>query len=295
MSPPGASSWWVVVACLPLLGAACVSPDSFVREGADGGDIVGTGGSSGGGQGGSGNGVGGRGLGGNGNPGLGGAVGTGGRSGVGGRGQGGTVVIGPTANLMDNFETGDVGQRWFWDGPTADPLHSSTSPPCGDWTVVSDGATNHVFQQAATCSGPSWAAGGNVDWTDMRLQARVRFPAGATTSTRIMLGVRFKDDRTQVYTEFTNDGKYKIRVRIEAGGAPSDITNASSARVAVPAGQWVTLGLSVSGGTVNAYLGEDRSAPPVLTGAATGVVNGGIGIGVLGGAASFDDILVTPP
>jgi hypothetical protein len=169
---------------------------------------------------------------------------------------------------------------------------SSTS--CGQWAVVADGATaNHMFSQAEACSGPSWAAAGNSGWTDMRLQARVMFPVGSTTTTRIMIGVRFGSDRDQIYIEYTNDGKLKIRQKVAAGGAPSDVSNTT--KVAVPAGQWVTVGLSVSGSTINAYLGTDRTAPPVITATAVGLPAGGIAIGTTGGPASFDDVLVTPP
>jgi hypothetical protein len=127
----------------------------------------------------------------------------------------------------------------------------------------------------------------------MRLQARVMFPAGSTTTTRIMIGVRFGSDRDQIYIEYTNDGKLKIRQKVAAGGSPSDVSNTT--KVPVPAGQWVTVGLSVSGSTINAYLGTDRTAPPVITATAVGLPSGGIAIGTTGGPASFDDVLVTPP
>jgi hypothetical protein len=108
-----------------------------------------------------------------------------------------------------------------------------------------------------------------------------------------MIGVRFGSDRDQIYIEYTNDGKLKIRQKVAAGGAPSDVSNTT--KVAVPAGQWVTVGLSVSGSTINAYLGTDRTAPPVITATAVGLPAGGIAIGTTGGPASFDDVLVTPP
>ena len=281
------------IGCLACAGLACVSPDTFVRE--DGGDSgaqpgiggtpgVGTGGTSGVGTGGTpGTGIGGR------------VGGQGGRTGTGGMGAGGRV-IGPAANFTDNFEGGN---DWISDSPTNTALNPSSSPS-GDWAVVVDPAlaSNHVFQQRSTTFGssnPSWSANGSVDWTDMRLQARVQFGADASSSTKITLAVRFTDDRTHIFIEYTLDGRLKIRQK--SGGSTDDLVTvpASNTRVAVTAGQWITLGLAVSGSTVSVYLGPDRAAPPVLTATASGLVKGGIGVGVSQGTAIFDDVLVTPP
>ena len=64
--------------------------------------------------------------------------------------------------------------------------------------------------------------------------------------------------------------------------------------VPVPAGTWSTIGLSIKGSTINAYIGTDPTAAPVVTGTATGQTAGGIAIGIADGTASFDDVLVTP-
>jgi hypothetical protein len=276
-----------VTACLLLGGAACVSPSTGGPE-VDSGNVVGTGGqsgpgsggSTGAGQGGSTDGLGGRGVGGNSNPG-----GQGGAPGVGGRisGVGGTIV-GPGANFTDDFETGDVNMRWL-------APQSNDSTPCGAWSVVAEGA-NHLYQQSGTCSNPSFAAGGSTDWVDMRLQVKVRF--GASTSTVITIAVRYNSPKDLYWIEFTNDGRMKIRTRTATGSSVDVATIASNARVPVPANTWVTIGLGISGSTVSAYLGENRAAPPVLTGPASGQVKGGIGIGSSDGLASFDDVLVTP-
>lgn len=281
----GAARCWVVLAAglMPLLAAACVSPDSFARE-ADGGDQgtggqtqSGSGGSNGGGQGGSSGGQGGRGMGGNVSPGVGGRV-----AGTGG------AVIGPDASLTDNFENG----AGMWLAP-----QSSDSTPCGTWVVVPEpgNPTNHIYQQSlSTCSGnPSWAAGGNLRWTDMRIQAKVMFPAGATTVTLITLGVRYGDGKNMYFLEYSNDGKLKIRAKIN-GSSTDAASDVSKNRVAVQAGQWVTIGLAISGGTASAYLG-DRTTTASISGPASGLTAGGVAIGVQGGTASFDDILVTPP
>jgi hypothetical protein len=281
------------IGCLACAGLGCVSPDTFVRDdGGDPGAQPGTGGTPGGGTGGTpGGGTGGTPVGG-----IGGRVGgQGGRTGTGGMGAGGRV-IGPAANFTDNFEGGN---DWISDSPTNTALNPSSSPS-GDWAVVADPAmaSNHVFQQRSTTFGssnPSWSANGSVDWTDMRLQARVQFGADASSSTKITLAVRFTDDRTHIFIEYTLDGRIKIRQK--SGGSTDDLitTPASNTRVAVTAGQWITLGLAVSGGTVSVYLGTDRAAPPVLTATTTGLVKGGIGVGVAQGTAIFDDVLVTPP
>jgi hypothetical protein len=288
-----------LLAALSMGGGACLSPSTFLPT--DGGSDPGTGGGSAGEAGGlggaSGGGVGGmtasRGTGGHAATGSGGGSGLGGTPGLGGRtgtagttGTGGTV-IGPTASLMDAFEAG----AGLWLAP-----QSSDSVACGQWAVVADGATNHVYQQSLTsCSNPSWAAGGSVDWTDMRLQVRVRFPAGTTTSTKVTLGVRYNGPKDVYFIEYSNDGKIKIRSRTAAGSTTDVVSDTSSTRVPIADGQWATVGLAVSGSTVSAYLGADRAAPPILTGTTTGQVKGGVAFGASGGAVAFDDILVTPP
>lgn len=291
----GAHSVIVLAGGLALASAACVSPDVFLRDGGDqpGSEGGGSGTAGANGTGGSGNGTGGsNGSGGHTTTGAGGTViaGTGGRTGTAGAtGSGGAVVIGPTANLMDGFETGDVNQRWL-------APQSSDSTPCGTWAVVADGATNHVYSQtstACTSSNPSWAAGGNIDWVDMRLQVRVRFDASATTSTKITIGVRYNDPKDVYFIEYTNDGRIKIRERTTSS-TTDVVSNASNARIPVPNGTWSTIGLGIKGGTISAYLGTDPAAAAVLTGTAAGQVKGGIALGVADGTASFDDVLVTP-
>jgi hypothetical protein len=288
MSLVRASSWWVVAACSPLLVAACVSPDNVARE-TDAGDVgtggqsgPGSGGSTGAGQGGSGgSGQGGRGMGGSG------TTGVGGRLGGAGSGVGGTMVVGPGANLTDDFETGDVTRRWL-------APQSSDSTPCGVWAVVAEG-TNHVYQQtstACTSSNPSWAAGGSTSWVDLRLQVKVRFDTAGST---ITIAVRYNNPKDLYWIEFTNDGRIKIRTRTLTTSSVDVTSTPSNQRVPVPAGQWTTVGLGISGSTITAYLGDNRAAPPALTGTASGQTMGGIAIGVAGGTASFDDVLVTPP
>ena len=286
----GADLVKVLAAGLALAGVACVSPDVFLR---DGGDQPGSGGGGPGTTGTGGNGTAGsNGTGGHATTGAGGTIvaGTGGRTGTAGAtGSGGAVVIGPGANLMDGFETGDVNQRWL-------APQSSDSTPCGTWAVVADGATNHVYAQtstACTSSNPSWAAGGNIDWVDMRLQVRVRFDASATSSTKITIGVRYNDPKDVYFIEYTNDGRIKIRERTTSS-TTDVVSNASNARIPVPNGTWSTIGLGIKGGTITAYLGTDPTAAAVLTGTATGQVKGGIALGVADGTASFDDVLVTP-
>jgi Concanavalin A-like lectin/glucanases superfamily len=267
-------------AVLVVTGGGCVTPQTLMPG--DGGDA--TGGATGGGGA-----IGQGGTTGGGSTGLGGAtVGIGGRTG----GLGGAIIIGPGVTLTDDFEAGAA--RWIAD---PDPGLDPSGTPCGNWAVIPDTAlaTNHVYQQPTNCSNPSWAANGSTEWIDMKLQARVRFDTGSTTSTKITLAVRFTNDRNQYYIEFSTDGKLKIRAKVEAGGGSSDINDVSSTRVPVPIGQWVTVTLAISGTTASVYLGDNPAAPPVITGPVAGLAKGGIAIGVQQGAASFDDIRVTPP
>lgn len=278
----------VLAMSFALAGAAgCVSPDTFVRN--DGGPGAGGAVGAGGGPGaGGGTGTGGT-TGAGGLTGAGGRTATGGRTGSAGSSGTGGTVIGPTANLMDDFETGNVADRWITD--PASGLNGGSSA-CGSWGVAADGTTQ-VFQERTNCtSNPSWAAGGNRNWTDMKVEAKVKFVSATGTSTRITLAVRFVDDRNQYFLEYTNDGRIKIRYNI--GGSSTDVMS-STGRVAVPNGTWNTVGLSVSGpasaSTVSAFL----NGVMVATGTASGLAAGGIGLGVQSGLASFDDVVVTPP
>ena len=299
---PTAVSIWLLPACLSIVAGACVSPDSFIRTdgGPEPGDPSGAGGGSARG-GASGAGTGGKttGSGSGGSPasGAGGAIGgLGGRPGIGGTtGAAGSSVIGPAANFTDNFENNDIALHWL--APQNNTTLSGTNTPCGTWGVAADGATNHVYQQSSTActdSNPSWAAGGAVTWTNMRLQVKVRFAPGASNTT-ITIAVRYNNPKDLYWVEFKNNGGLKIRTRTLTGSAV-DVGSplASNMRVAVPDGQWTTIGLSISGTTINAYLGDNPAAPPVLTGTASGQVSGGIAIGVATGTASFDDVVVTP-
>jgi hypothetical protein len=290
-----ASPWLLVVTLSLAAAGACVSPDSFVRTdaapgGGTGGDAV-TGGGGGPGAGGSPGTAGKPGSGGS--PGVAGATGSAGHVGTGGSPGTGGTVIGPTPNFTDDFEHGN---SWLSDSPTNTQLNPSSSP-CGDWAVVTDPgvATNHVFQQrtaACSSSNPSWSANGNISWTDMKLKARVQFGADATTSTKITLGVRFFDDRTNYFIEYPLNGRIKIRSK--TASSTTDVNSlASNLAVAVLPGQWVTIALAVSGSTLSVYLND--SPTPVLTGTATVVTAGGIGLGVAQGTALFDDVVVTAP
>ncbi len=292
----------LLAAGLALAGVACVSPDVFIRDGGEqpggegGASGPGAGGGPANGSGGSNGGAGSNGAGGRMITGAGGTVvtGSGGRTASGGAsGSGGATVVGPAANFMDNFENNDVNLHWG-------APQSNDIPPCGTWAVVPEttGSTNHVYSQTSTActstSSPSWAAGGNVNWTDMRLQVRVRFDNPSTVTTRLTIAVRYNDSKDNYFIEYTNDGKMKIRVRNPSG--TSDVMSLpSKSAVPAPNGTWSTIGLSIKGSTINAYIGTDPTAPPAVFGTASGLDAGGIAIGVAAGAASFDDVLVTPP
>jgi len=215
-----------------------------------------------------------------------GASGTGGRAGTGGASDAGSSGdAGGAVLLSDDFESPGVGDRWI-----ADPTLGGA---CGDWAVLTDGAT-HVYQEQTSCSSnPIWAAGGDTRWTDMTAQVRVKLIT-PTSSTRIVLAVRFQDEKNYYVLEYTPDGKIKIRTKV-AGSSLDVATNASNARVAVVTGEWNTIGLSVSGPGSASMVTASLNGNPVLTGTATGLDSGGIAIGAQAAIAAFDDVVVTRP
>jgi hypothetical protein len=212
--------------------------------------------------------------------GIGGRPGTGGASDAGTSGDAGGAVL-----LSDDFESAGVGDRWITD--------PALGGDCGDWAVLADGDT-HVYQEQMSCSSnPSWAAGGDTRWTDMTVQVQVKLVT-PSSSTRIVVAVRFQDEKNYYVLEYTPDGKIKLRTKI-AGSSTDVATNASNARVPVVTGAWNTIGLSVSGPASASTVSASLNGNPVLTGTATGLASGGVAIGAQAAVAAFDNVIVTRP
>lgn len=278
----GAAGWRALVLGLAASAWSCTSPDSYV-DGSGGETGSGSGGAVASGSGGAvGSGSGGavaRGSGGSVATGSGGRVGSGGATvvvGSGGR-TGGSVI----PNFLDDFEDGNT-ETWI---PVPDPPST--------WTVVMDGTTK-VAQSSSPNSDEAVLVGGNVNWTDQVVEAKVKLVSGSVSSSRIFLYARFKDLDNYYYMYLEDD---EIQVRRWVNRSSTTIT-----RVKIPIvppatdpqvmlNTWYTLKLAVRGGTVTGYV--NGLATPDFVDTAP-ITNGGIAIGVSEGTASFDDVRVTP-
>jgi hypothetical protein len=213
---------------------------------------------------------------------------TGGSSGT-TTGSGGISAL---PSLKDDFEAIAVGtspKTWI-----ADPAVTGES---GMWGVVADGA-NHVYQEQTQFSSLSLAVGGNVNWTDFKLETKVKVVSSTSTSSaRITLAVRYQDPKNYLLLELTMDGKIKLRARNDSSS--TDIaTNDSKTRSPLTVGAWNTVGISVSGPASGPTVTAHLNGAPVSFSSLTPVMGpaaGGIALGVTAAVVSFDDVTVTSP
>ncbi len=230
-----------------------------------GGGAAGSGGAAAG-AGGAAAGAGGATAGASGGAGAGGAAAT-----CGGSGSGGTGAVG--ALLGEDFED-CVADGWM-----------QTNTATGTWAVTADG-TNHVYRQGVQPTGVVWVVHRQPTWSDLRVQARIRFNSEFGTGTgRIHLAAR--------YTDPDNCYRANLRLNGEASvqrGAASPFIDHT---VPLSLGRWYTLALTVRGRSVTLEL--DGVVLETATDSDTLLPAGGIAIGINGATADVDDILVTAP
>lgn len=282
---------------LPLFGlgtASCLTPDAYHRGGQGGGatagsDAAGTTGGGGatsasGGAGGTratggATGTGGilatGGVTGSGGLGTGGAIGTGGA-----RATGGTTGSGATTGatlLNEDFESGTA--QWITSGP-------------GTATVKTDGSK--VYDLADPMSKVFLAAAGDVAWTDVVVEARVKIVSWSGSSSSDYAGICARLADIDDYTCMTLRGDTKLAIREDVAGSGSSVGSSVTANLTT--GTWYTVALTINGSSVTASL----NGMPVLpkTGdsvAAPGSPAGGIALIVDNAEAEFDDVKVTVP
>jgi hypothetical protein len=246
---------------------------------ANGGTSSGSGGSTSGsgGQGGSGNAT-------NGGTSSGGTSSGGTSSGGTSSGTGGTTPTGGTGGTSmppgratiplpytDDFETSEAADWRFISVP---------------WAVMDDGG-NKVLQLSSTGdSEATWAVGGDRNWTDVRVEMRVKFVSGEGM---ILLSPKWKDLDGYAFVEYEAEDKPKLRRRL-AGSTVDLITAAETMTFAL--GQWHTVAVTLQGNSMT--LEFDGVALGTATDS-TPVPNGGIGVAVENGIVAIDDVSVTVP
>jgi hypothetical protein len=179
----------------------------------------------------------------------------------------------PTISLpySDDFETSEAADWRFISVP---------------WTVTDDGGNNVLQLSSSGDSETTWAVGGDRNWTDVRVEMRVKVVSG---DPMILLAPRWWNTDNYTFVEYELEDKPKIRRRLD--GSTADIVTTEETRT-IAIGQWHTVAVTLSGtmatlefdGTV---LGMGSDSTPVPS--------GGIAIAVENGIVAIDDVSVTAP
>ena len=213
--------------------------------------------------------------------------GAGGATGAGGTGAGGAGGAdagtggagGGTVLFFEDFETG-AAARW-------------TPSVATDWTVVPDGSL--VYKEGTATSDDTWrtSAAGDPTWTDVEVEARVKWLPSATTLPLVAICARYQGP-TDFYwagigAASSVPGSVYIRRR----------TGTTSVRLIemaanVTSGVWYTIKLRIVGSTLTLFVDgvqmltvQDTMNPPAAYAA------GKIGVASYDAAAEFDDVRVT--
>jgi len=164
-----------------------------------------------------------------------------------------------------------------------------------DWSVVDDGGK--VYKQSVSQGNSTVhvSAGGDVGWTNVVIEARVK-PSFGGSSSSYFAGVcaRLKDADNFYCAALRSDGKFGIRARI--GGSGTNLGNAINVTpTAIASDKWYTVKLKVLGGTLEASVTGPAGETATSTVTDCQVLSGGVGLAAAGMAAEFDDIKVTTP
>jgi hypothetical protein len=154
------------------------------------------------------------------------------------------------------------------------------------WAVMDDGGSNVLQLSSTGDSELTWAVGGDRNWTDVRVEMRVKFVSGEGM---ILLSPKWKDLDSYAFVEYEAEDKPKLRRRL-AGSTADIVTAAETMTFAL--GQWHTVAVTLQGN--NATLEIDGTVIGMATDS-TPVPNGGIGIAVENGIVAIDDVSVTVP
>jgi hypothetical protein len=204
---------------------------------------------------------------------------------TGGTGNGGTTPTGGTAGTMvtppgrqtiplpytDDFETSMASDWRFISVP---------------WTVTDDGGNNVLQLSGSGDSETTWAVGGDRNWTDVRVEMRVKFVSGEPM---ILLSPRWQNLDSYAFVEYEMEDKPKLRSRVS--GSTSDLITAVDTITFTP-GQWHTVAVTLVGTSSTL---EIDGAVIGMNASSTIAPRGGIGIAVENGIVAIDDVSVTVP
>lgn len=217
----------------------------------------------------------GAGAGGTGATGGGGTASTSGTAGEGGAfelpgtsGAGGADGGGPL--LFDDFEDG-VDDNWF--------------PTSGDWAVVTSN-NSKVYRVVNLLDASLFSVIGDLSWTDVAVEAKVRVLEFGGTSSADLIGLyaRFESPANHYYVALRADGKLAIRKKISVNSTLGNPVAFSAAP-----GKQYKVRFEVQGEDLRAYVDDVL----MVTTSDPDLKMGRIAIGTDNARAEFDDVTVT--
>lgn len=216
--------------------------------------------------------------------GVGGATGgapTGGQAPMGGSGgvTGGSAPVGGTST--GGMDPGVLFSDDFEDGAGAWTTGSG-------WSVVVDGS--NVYQQASASSSIRASAAGDVGWTDVRFEARVKvleFTTGSSSNVAALFA-RYGSTTRYYAVVLIEDGRIAIRKRCCGS---SQTTLGTPVNRSITTDTWYDLGIEVEGTTIRALL----NGSVVIESNDSDIDAGRIALGTVNTSAVFDDVVVTLP
>jgi hypothetical protein len=136
---------------------------------------------------------------------------------------------------------------------------------------------------------------GDVNWTDLDVQARVKVLSlgGTTSSTRVGIFVRVLGT-TQHYSFVLQGNGAAIRAAYMSSQGPSISTDVPEM---ASVGTWFTMRLVVRGATFQGFVNGVLVVAATETNDArlAAMTNGRVGVGTTNATAMFDDVMVTLP
>ena len=175
--------------------------------------------------------------------------------------------------FSDDFETGSDG--WNFAG-------------IGTQSVIADGSMVHSLGETA---GDQYVgAAGQLSWTDVVVEARVKVVAfnGTSSSDMAAICARLTDGEHFYFFGIQSDGRAKIKVN---DGGNSSIGSSINIPGGFQLNTWYTMRLSVVGSTLTAYINDTMVGQETDT----SLISGAIGLMVQRTNANFDNVVVRAP
>jgi hypothetical protein len=211
------------------------------------------------------------------------AGGKGGTAGTATGGMGGGAAGGPPGGMelfRDNFEMGTT--NW-------------SATPSGNWAIATDGSMVYSATGATASTNP-WraASAGDLTWTDVQIDARVKVTAFQGMSSGYYAGIcaRYQSATSFACFALRSNGQIMFRV----GSSNTGATSPPGGNIV--AGTWYNVRVVARGANITAFIGtgptltEIAASSRVTSGAPT---SGRIALAAPATNAVFDDVVVTTP